>query len=215
MTSVLPLKPRELQSVSHLTARADSRFSNIITFQVTFSRSSSSKYFKFHRFSITMYRNPSPNSSTDSDVFYVEQSSPEGSPIRHNTPTILNSTQLSGAMDPETITISSVASPEPQIVTIESNSNEPTFPYAFGAQHPIMPPSLNDLNLPANPFNVLATMAVIQQDQEDSPQSPERSDPSPIPTPPMNISTIEGWETPHTSTDDNTLYSSENEPRRV
>ena len=215
MTSVLPLKPRELQSVSRLTARADSRFSNIITFQVTLSKSSSSKYFKFHQFSIKMYRNPSPNSSTDSDVFYVEQSSPERSPIRHNTPIILNSTQLSGAMDPETITISSVASLEPQIVTIESDSNEPTFRYAFGAQHPIMPPSLNNLNLPANPFNVLATMAVIQQAQEDSPQSPEPSDPSPISTPPMNISTIEGWETPHTTTDDNTFYSSENEPRRV
>ena len=92
-----------------------------------------------------MYRNSSFNSSTDSDVFYVEQSSPERSPIRHNTPTILNSTQLSGALDPETITISSVASPEPQIVTIESDSNEPTFPYAFGAQYPIVPPSLNDL----------------------------------------------------------------------
>ena len=215
MTSVLPLKPRELQSVSRLTAHADLRFSNIITFQLTLSRSSSSKYFKFHQFSITMYGNPSPNSSKDSDVFYVEKSSPERSPIRHNTPILLNSTQLSGAMDPETITISSVASPEPQIVTIESDSNEPTFPYAFGAQHPIMPPSLNDLNLPANPINVLATMAVMQQDQEDSPQSPEPSDPSPISTPPMNLSTIEGWETPHTTTDDNTFYSSENEPRRV
>ena len=161
-----------------------------------------------------MYRNPSPNSSTDSDVFYLEQSSPERRPIRHNTPIILNSTQLSGTMDPETITISSVASLEPQIVTIESDSNEATLSYAFGAQHPIMPPSLNDLNLPANPFNVLATIAVIQQDQEDSPQSPEPSDPSPISTPPMNISTIEGWETPHTTTDDNTFYSSENEPRR-
>ena len=214
MTSVLPLKPRELQSVSRLTARADSRFSNIITFQVTLSTSSSSKYFKFHQFSITMYRNPSPNSSRDSDVFYVEQSSPERSPIRHNTPIILNSTQLLGAMDPETITISSVASPEPQIVTIESDSNEPTFPYAFGAQHPIMPPSLNDLNLPANPFNVLATMAVIQQDQEQSPQSPEPSDPSPISTSPMNVSTLEGWGMPHTTTDDNTFYSSENEPRQ-
>ena len=133
MTSLLPLKPRELQSVSRLTVRADSRLSNIITFQVTLSLSSSSKYFKFHQISITMYQNPSPNSSTDSDVFYVEQPSPERSPIRHNTPIILNSTQLSGAMDPETITISSVASPEPQIVTIESDSNDPTFPYAFGS----------------------------------------------------------------------------------
>ena len=31
----------------------------------------------------------------------------------------------------------------------------------------------------------------------------------------MNLSTIEGWETPHTTTDDNTFNSSENEPRRV
>ena len=125
-----------------------------------------------------MYRNLALNSSTDSDVFYLEHSPPESSPIRNNTPAILNSTQLSGAMDPETITISSVASPEPQIVNIESDSNEPTFPYAFGTQHPIVPPSLNDRNLPPNPFNVLATMAVIQQEQEESPLSPEPSDPS-------------------------------------
>ena len=118
-------------------------------------------------------------------------------------------------MEPESIPISSVASPEPQIVTIDSDSNEPTFPYVFGTQHPLVPPSLNDLNLPPNPFNVLATMAVNQQDQEDSPQSPEPSDPSPISTPSMNLGTIEGWETPHTTTDNNTFYSSENEPRRV
>ena len=131
-----------------------------------------------------MYRILSLNSSTDSDVFYVENSSPESGPIKNNTPAILNSTQLSGAMEPETITVSYVASPEPQILTIDSDSNEPTFPYAFGTQHLIVPPSLNDLNLPPNPFNVLATMAVIQQDQEDSSQSPEPSDPSPISTPP-------------------------------
>ena len=118
-------------------------------------------------------------------------------------------------MEPESITISSVDSLEPQIVTNDSDSNELTFPYAFGTQHPKVPPSLNDLNLPPNPFNVLATMAVIQQDQEDSPQSSEPSDPSPISTSPMNLSTTEGWKTPHTTTDDNTFYSSENEPRRV
>ena len=65
-----------------------------------------------------------------------------------------------------TITISFVASPEPQIVTIDSDSNEPTIPYGFGSQHPIVPPSLNDLNLLPKPFNVLATMAVIQADEE-------------------------------------------------
>ena len=114
----------------------------------------------------------------------------------------------------ETITISSVASPEPQIVTIDSNSNEPTFPYGFGNQHPFLPPRFNDLNLPHNPFNVLATMAVIRQEEEYSPQSPEPSIPSPISTPLMNLSIIEGWETSHTTTDDNKFYSN-GEPRPV
>ena len=162
-----------------------------------------------------MYRNFSLDASTESDVFYVEHSSAESRPIRINTPAILNSTQLSGAMEREAITISSVASPEPQIVTIDSDSNEPTFPYGFGHQNPIVPPNLNDLNLPPNPFNVLATMAVVRQDEEDSPQSPEPSDPSLISTPLMNMSTIEGWKTPHTTTDDNTFYSSGGEPRGV
>ena len=162
-----------------------------------------------------MYRIFSVDASTDSDVFYVEHSLAENCLIRNNTPAILNSTLLSGAMEPEAITISSVASLEPQRVTIESDSNEPTFPYAFVTQHPIAPPSLNDLNLPPKHFNVLATIAVIQQDQEDSPQSPEPSDPSPISSPPMNLSNVERWETPHTATDYNTLYSSENEPSRV
>ena len=130
------------------------------------------------------------NSSTNSDVFYVEQSSPESSPIKNNTPAILNSAQVSGATEPEAITIVSVASSEPQIVTIDSESNEPTFPYAFGAQHSIVPPSLHDLNLPPNPFNVLATMAVIQQDQRNSSQSPKPSDLSQISTPSMKLNSI-------------------------
>ena len=105
---------------------------------------------------------------------------------------VLNSTDISGAMARETITISSVVSLEPQHVTIVSDSNEPTFPYGFGNQHPIMPPSLKDLNLPHNPFNLLITMAVIQQDQEYSPQPTAPSVPSPISTSPMNVSTIKG-----------------------
>ena len=153
--------------------------------------------------------------STESDVFYLERSSEEGSPIRDNTPAIPKSTELSGAMEREVVTISSVASPEPRFVTLDSDSNNPTIPYGFGSQQPIVPPSLNDLNLPPNPFNVLATMAVVRQDQEDSPQLPEPSDLSPISTPPMTVSTIEGWETPHKTTDDNTFCSSENKPRRV
>ena len=56
-------------------------------------------------------------------------------------------------------------------------------------------------------------MAVIP-DEEYSPQSPEPSYPSPISTPPLNLSTIEGWETPHTTTDENTFYS-EDDTRRI
>ena len=139
-----------------------------------------------------MYRRFSLVSSADSDVFYVERSSTESSPIRNNTAAILNSMELPKAMARETITISSVASPEPQTVTIDSDSNEPIFPYGFGNQHPVMPPSLNDLNLPHNPFNLLATLAEIRQDEKDSSQSPQPSDMSPISTPPMKLSIIEG-----------------------
>ena len=68
------------------------------------------------------------SSSAESDVFYVERTSEEGSPIRIDTPSILNSTELSGAMVSETITISSVASSEARIVTMDSDSNDPTIP---------------------------------------------------------------------------------------
>ena len=214
MISVLPLKPQELQSVSGLTARADSLSVISSLFKVTLLISAALKSFKLHQTFYTMYRNPSLNSFTDPDVFYVEQSSVDGSPIRNSTPAILNSTETSGAMEKVVITICSVASPEPQIVTLDSDSNEPTIPYGFGSQQPNVPPSLNDLNLPPNPFNVLATMAVVRVDDAYSPLSPELSIPSPISTPPMNVSTIEGWDTTHSTTDNNTFYT-DDEPRTV
>ena len=117
-------------------------------------------------------------------------------------------------MERETITITSVASPEPRNVAIDSESNEPTMPYGFGSQHPIVPLSLNDLNLPPNSFKVLATIAVVRADEQYGPQSPEPSIPSPISTPPMNVSAIEGWDTTHTTTDDATFYT-DDKPRRV
>ena len=142
--------------------------------------------------------------------FCVEQSSNDLSISRPNTPIVLNSTEISADDTREMISISSIASPEPQIVTIGDDSNEPTMPYGFGRQFPIVPPSLNDLNMPPNPFHILNTMAVVTQTHDDkdgySPQSSEPSDPSPISTPPMNVSTFNSWETPHTTTDDNTFY---------
>ena len=91
--------------------------------------------------------------------------------------------------------------------------------YGYGRQDPIIAPSLNDLNLLHNPFNILGTIAVMQtepttHDKNYSPQSPEPSELMSISTPLMNLSTIGGWETPHTTTDDNTFYS-EDEPRKI
>ena len=150
---------------------------------------------------------PLDSSSTESDVCYVRRSSEENSPPWNNTPAVLNQTQLSGAMAGETITFSSVALPEQQIVTIESDSNEPTIRHGLGNQHPIVPLSLNDFNLPPNSFNVLATMAVSQPHEEYSPQLPESSNLSPISTLPINLSTSQYWETPLTTADENTIAS--------
>ena len=156
--------------------------------------------------------------SDDSDVFYVEQSSSELSPEKHNTPNILNSTEISEQHTAREPSITSIASREPRIVTIDDDSNEPTMPYGFGRQLPIVPPSLNDLNLPPSLFNNLNTMAIVTQtwdnNEQYSPESPEPSLPSPVSTPPMNVSAYNSWETTHTTTDDNTFYS-EDEPRRV
>ena len=115
--------------------------------------------------------------------------------------------------------ISTIASPQPYIFTINDDSNEPTIPYGFGRQLPIVPPSLNDLNLPPNRFNIVATMAIANitgdaNDDNHSPQSPEPSEPSPISTPPMNVSAFNSWQTPYTTTDDDTFHSSD-EPRRI
>ena len=146
-------------------------------------------------------------------MFYVEQTSNEPSPQRNNSPNILNSTEISQAYPARMPSVSSIASPEPQNFTIDDNSNDPTMPYGFGRQLPVVPPSQNYLNLPPNPFNILNTMAVVTQTHDDNdgygPQSLEPSEPSPISTPPKNISAFNSWETSYTTTDDNTFYSSD------
>ena len=77
-----------------------------------------------------------------------------------------------------------------------------------------MPPRLNDPNLPPNPINVSAPMAVTQPGKKYRPQSPEPCDSSPISTPPNSFSTNEGRRTPQKTTDDNTCCSKD-EPGRV
>ena len=157
--------------------------------------------------------------STDSDVFYVEQLSDEPSPRRNNTPNILNSTERSDHQAMRMPSTSTIASPQPHFVTLNDDSNQPTLPYGFGRRSPIVPPSLNDLYLPPNPFGILNTMEIIAQTRDDnndrdSPESPEPSMPSPISTPPVNVSAFNSWETTHTTSNDDTFYS-EDEPRRV
>ena len=157
--------------------------------------------------------------SIDSDVFYGENISNDPSPQRNNSPNILNSTQLSQHHTAGMPSVFSIAFPDHYIFNINDSSNEPTMPYGFGQQLPIVPPSLNDLNLPPNPLNILVTMAVANHtedtnDDNYSPQSPEPSEPSPISTPLMNVSAFNSWETPYTTTGDDTFYSSD-EPRRI
>ena len=159
-------------------------------------------------------------SSTDSDVFYVEQLSDEPSPRRTNTPQILNSTEQTDHQAMRMPSVSTIASPQPHFVTIQDDSNDITMPYGFGQQVPIVPPSLNDLSLPPNPFNILATMQIDRTVDDNnaaySPESPDPSLPSSISSPPMSVSAFQSFETTHTTTDDNTFYdSSEDDPRRI
>ena len=149
----------------------------------------------------------------------MEQSSNHQSKPTPNTPIVLNSTEISADDTREMISISSIVSSEPQIETIDDDSNETTMPYGFARQLPIIPPSLNDLNLPPNPFNILATMAIANNtedanDNNYSPESPEPSEPSPISTRPMNVSAFNSWKTSYTTTYDDTFHSSD-ESRRI
>ena len=104
--------------------------------------------------------------SIDFDVFHVEKSSAWQSPLRNK----LYSTELSGAPARETIIISTVASPEPQTVTSESNSNNPTVFFGYGRQYPILPLNLNDRN-------TLETMTVTPQrvEQQNDRERPQLS----------------------------------------
>ena len=94
--------------ISRLTARAYSLSVKSSLFKVTLLTSAALNCLKsllFQAF-VATYRKISLDASTDSDVFYVKYLLAGSSPIRYNTPAILNSTQLSGAMEPEAITIS-------------------------------------------------------------------------------------------------------------
>ena len=156
-TSAFKKLPRELQSISHPVTHADWLLLISSFLQVTSLILKAQSIFKIPCPKSFFAMNPLlflDCSSTDSCVFYVDCWSTEKSPAQINNLAVRNSTQLSGAMARETITISSVASLEPQIVIIHSDSNEPTIAYVFGDQLPILPVRLNDLSLQPNPFSL-------------------------------------------------------------
>ena len=59
--------------------------------------------------------------SSDSHEFYVEQISNEPNPQRNNSPNIFNSTEISQTHTPRMPSVSSIASPEHQILTIHDD----------------------------------------------------------------------------------------------
>ena len=183
-------------------------------FQVFCKKSAvKSNHFQF----INMFKSISTDSlSTDLNVFNVERSSGENILLKLNTPDTLNSAEFSGALAKDVVTISSIASPEPQIVTNESHSKEPTMPYGYGRQ-PIIPHSLNDLNPPMNPCNVMTLVSPAHRTETQ--RYPTQVDGSPIHSEMIDISVIS--RTIGVSTVDSRQISSEvgtfnsDEPRKI
>ena len=60
------------------------------------------------------------------------------------------------------LSISSVACPEPQTIEIHLDSEEPTTPYCYEWQEPIIFPSLIDLNPPIKLFNLMTTVESVK-----------------------------------------------------
>ena len=120
--------------------------------------------------------------------FFVEQLSDQQNPPKISTPEILFSTELSQSHAMEIITVSFVASPKPQIKAIESDSNDPTFPYIYGIQHPLINPSLNDINLSANAFIIPVKWAMVPY--RANPHNDRQSTQSTVPTELSSISTL-------------------------
>ena len=151
-----------------------------------------------------MFRvNLSDSFSEDSDVFSVKQSSGEHSLTKNNTTELLNSSQLSEAMAPEVIVISSVASLKLEIVTIESDSNIVTIPYDFGRQQPVTLFNLIDLNRPMGSFNMMIPLSSAPVTEptihpptiDDIPIQEELFDVPKTSTQSLMVSSVKVWET--------------------
>ena len=159
--------------------------------------------------------------SSDSDVLYVEQSSNDSS-LPNRKRRLSSTPQRCQATTPEKwyqyhplhrlnhISWQSTLIRIKQQCQMDLDDSSQKFQHAW---------TICNLNLPPNPFNILATMAGVNPtevglDENYSPQSPEPSEPSPISTPLMNVKRYNSWESPHTTTDDNTFYL-QDKPRRI
>ena len=96
----------------------------------------------------------------------------------------LESTELSLAMAKEIITITSVTSPEPENVTIESDSDDLSIPYGYGRQVPVVLP-IHELDLPIKAFNV--RMSITLAPTTETPEYHRANHDSPISTAPFDI----------------------------
>ena len=147
------------------------------------------------------FRSITPDSS-NSDVFYVERSSGEESTAESNNWNVLNPTNLFGVHARDVIRMSSLASPQLYIVTIESDSTKMKIPYAYGNQQPIIPPSINDLHLPINFFKMMTPISPgpITKVRTHPPEiveiqtQQEVFDVSDISTPSRLVSSVYAWE---------------------
>ena len=91
--------------------------------------------------------------SRDSDASCVERSSGKQTPTRHNTQNVIISAELSevhvGDMNLVMMTVVPPTSPQPNFVTMESDTKEPTIPFGCGRQDPVIPAQFE---LVAQPF---------------------------------------------------------------
>ena len=121
----------------------------------------------------------------DSDVFFCGATTKRAQTTTQQLPNFLLSMEISEMHTKEMPILSTVATSEPDFVTFDDYSNDPTSPYWFRAQQPTVPPCLNELNLPPNPSTILAIMALVranptQRDKKYILQSPDPSEPSPF-----------------------------------
>ena len=123
---------------------------------------------------------------------------------------------MSGALTRRTITVWSEASPEPQIVTIESDSSKATIAYGCRRRQLIIRLSFNYLNLPMSPLNVITLLPPVLITEarscptanDDNLRQEERFEISDITTPLLMVRSVNAW---GKSSDRKLFYSDENQ----